>query len=141
MTTPRKLSSRTFRAVGLVHRDGDRVLLVRPAAKNVFYLPGGKPEPGESDEAAVRRELREELGVDLLPTTCRLLTTVTADAYGEGEGAVVELVCFAGRFVGVPKPAAEVAEVGWFSRAEYEAQPEQAPAMVALMRWLFPESG
>ena len=135
-------AGRTFRAVGLVHRDGDgRVLMVRPAAKRAFYLPGGKLEPGESDAEAVRREVREELGVALRPETCRSVTTVTAAAYGEGEGAVVVLACYTGELVGTPTPSAEVAELRYFGLADYEAEAEQAPAVVVLLRELFPDGG
>ena len=35
------------------------------AARGLWELPGGKCEPGESDAAAVARELHEELGVDV----------------------------------------------------------------------------
>ncbi|MGO8969925.1 MAG: (deoxy)nucleoside triphosphate pyrophosphohydrolase [Myxococcaceae bacterium] len=48
---------------------GQRVLVQqRPAGKRRAFLwefPGGKVESGESDECALRREAREELGVDL----------------------------------------------------------------------------
>jgi 8-oxo-dGTP diphosphatase len=49
---------------------GGRVLLARRAAgKRIapgkWHLPGGHVEPGESDAAALRREMREELGVDV----------------------------------------------------------------------------
>jgi 8-oxo-dGTP diphosphatase len=50
--------------VGAVLRDGDgRVLAARRASPPGWELPGGKVEPGESERAALVRELREELGV------------------------------------------------------------------------------
>lgn len=58
------------RVIACVIRDGDRYLVCqRPAHKRhggLFEFPGGKTEPGESDEAAARRELREELEVELV---------------------------------------------------------------------------
>jgi 8-oxo-dGTP diphosphatase len=49
--------------------DGRRVLVQqRPPGKRralLWEFPGGKVEPGESDLAALRREAREELGVEL----------------------------------------------------------------------------
>ncbi|WP_405527745.1 (deoxy)nucleoside triphosphate pyrophosphohydrolase [Streptomyces canus] len=49
--------------------DGDRLLAARRSAPPVlagrWELPGGKVEEGESSEAALVRELREELGVEV----------------------------------------------------------------------------
>lgn len=44
----------------------DRKLLVTLSrGKDVWYIPGGKREAGETDEQALTREVKEELDVDL----------------------------------------------------------------------------
>jgi len=50
-------------ARAVIRRDG-KVLLARLKAKSWTFLPGGHVEPGEPVEAALVRELAEELGVD-----------------------------------------------------------------------------
>lgn len=51
------------RAAAVVVRDG-RVLMHRSATQDVWYLPGGTGEFGESARETLVRELREELGVE-----------------------------------------------------------------------------
>ena len=55
-------------AAAVIRRGGKVLLSTRPAEKPPAGLecPGGKIEPGESLKAAAERELREELGVDVL---------------------------------------------------------------------------
>ena len=57
------------RVIAAVVWRGDRLLVCqRPAHKRhggLWEFPGGKVEAGESDAAAARRELREELGVEV----------------------------------------------------------------------------
>jgi 8-oxo-dGTP diphosphatase len=50
-------------AVALWH--DDRVLLVRTSYRNCYSLPGGFVRRGESGAHAARRELREEVGIEL----------------------------------------------------------------------------
>jgi 8-oxo-dGTP diphosphatase len=56
-------------AVGvLIHPDGRFLLTSRPEGKvyaGHWEFPGGKVEPGESVEQALRRELHEELGITI----------------------------------------------------------------------------
>ncbi|WP_349740711.1 NUDIX hydrolase [Roseateles cavernae] len=50
-----------LRAAAII-RDGERVLLHRVGDDPFWALPGGRVEIGETAEAAVRREMQEELG-------------------------------------------------------------------------------
>jgi NDP-mannose synthase len=52
--------------VGALLRDGDHLLLERQSDRT-WNMPGGTLAPGELPAAAVVRELREELGVEVVP--------------------------------------------------------------------------
>lgn len=56
-------------SAGLVFREGRLLITQRHAAAHLgglWEFPGGKREPGETFEAALVRELREELGVEVV---------------------------------------------------------------------------
>ena len=57
-----------LRAAGVV-RHGEFVLLHRMAGDSFWALPGGRVEVGETAEAAVQREMREELGTEVRHVT------------------------------------------------------------------------
>lgn len=59
MNTPIRVS-----AVALFNASGE-LLTVRKRGTSKYMLPGGKPEPGESDRACAVREISEEVGVQL----------------------------------------------------------------------------
>ncbi|WP_149194631.1 NUDIX hydrolase [Luteimonas suaedae] len=104
--------------VAWIHIDAGRVLCVRSHGKDAFYLPGGKREPGESDEACVRREIHEELGVSLRPATLRAVGTFEAQAHGKPEGTQVRMACYAADYDGELQADAEIAELAWLTHGD-----------------------
>lgn len=58
--------AKTLNAAGVLLRDGEnRLLLVRPLLRNIWQLPGGLAEDEESPYRAARREVLEELRLDV----------------------------------------------------------------------------
>ena len=70
-----------LKVTAAVIRDGDKILLCqRPENKRhglLWEFPGGKVEPGETEEACIVRECNEELSVIL--GKIKKLTTIEAD--------------------------------------------------------------
>ena len=91
---------------------GSRGLLLvsKRAAPDVFYLPGGKPEPGEAPLDCLRRELAEELGVGI--EDAEPFAEVRAPAALEGVDMWMSV--FLTRLTGAPAPAAEIAALRWW---------------------------
>jgi 8-oxo-dGTP diphosphatase len=59
------------------------------------------------------REVREELGVELDPTTLGLVAVVEDEAVSQPRGTRVRMACYRGEAVGTPTPSAEIAELVW----------------------------
>jgi 8-oxo-dGTP diphosphatase len=96
----------------------------------LWEFPGGKCEPGESHEACVVRELREELGVEAR-VGARLLST--RHDYG---AKIVELHFFACTIEGEPQPLLGQ-QIRWVARrdlATLEFPAADAELIALLMR-------
>ncbi len=119
--------------VGWVHTKDGRVLSTRSHGKDAFYIPGGKREAGESDEACLRREISEELAVALRPETLSPLGTFEAQAHGKPAGTTIQMACYAAEYDGELRASAEVAEYVWLTYADRE---RCAPVDRLIFDWL-----
>lgn len=92
-------------------------LIVRPKGKEHFLTPGGKYENGETVENCLRRELKEELGVELVSFVHY------KDYYFEkaqGKDVPLYLGLFYVEVAGEPTPSSEIEEMQWMSREDFE---------------------
>ena len=124
MTDPRAYPDRPFLAVSAAIIRGGKVLVVRrarPTAQNLYTLPGGGVEAGETLAEAVTREVHEETALTIEPVVLAGHREVIArDAGGRIERHFV-ILCFAARWLaGEPSPSEEVAEVRWIAPSELE---------------------
>ncbi len=92
-----------------------KILSTRSKGKDAWYIPGGKREGNESDQQALLREVKEELTVDLKPSTITYLETFKAQAHGKPEGVFVQMTCYTADFTGEIEPSSEIEEIAWLT--------------------------
>jgi len=113
----------------IVVRDRKK-LMARTRGNLTFYTPGGKREMGESDEAALSREVKEELGVDLLRETMQLYGAFSAPAHGKAEGTTVRMTCYTASFDGEPAACGEIEELRWMASSADRTKLSTAGVMI-----------
>jgi 8-oxo-dGTP diphosphatase len=99
-------------AAALIDADGRVLVQQRPADKSMAGLwefPGGKIEPDESPEAALVRELQEELGIET-QTSCLAPAGFASEPLGEQHLLLLLYICRKWR--GIPQ-ALEAPAIRW----------------------------
>ncbi|NND79422.1 MAG: NUDIX domain-containing protein [Maribacter sp.] len=95
-----------------------KILCVRSKGKQLFYIPGGKREKGESNVAALSREIKEELEVTLNASSIKFVKSFEAQADGREPGIFVRMTCYMASYTGTLKAAAEIEELAWLGYSD-----------------------
>ncbi len=109
-------------AVALIDADGRVLLQQRPPGKalaGLWEFPGGKIEAGETPEAALIRELAEELGISVA-ASC--LAPATFASAGLGERHLLLLLFVCRKWEGMPH-AIEASALTWVRPVQMHALP------------------
>ena len=111
-------SPRTIRVVAAVIERGGRYLITQRRATAVLPLlwefPGGRVEEGESDTAALKREVQHRLGVDV---QAGKLMSFVSHPY---EHYVVELYLYEARLLEGEPMAVNVGDFRWVASPDFE---------------------
>ncbi|VED33586.1 MutT domain containing protein [Staphylococcus warneri] len=79
-----------IKCVCLVEETEDQILLVQVRHREKYYFPGGKIDEGETQLQALKRELKEELKLELSDEELSYIGTVVGKAYPQ-ENMLTEL--------------------------------------------------
>ena len=122
-------------AVALVDIDGRVLIAQRPKSKSMAGLwefPGGKVEEGEQLEAALIRELEEELGIDV-SENCLAPFTFASHSYDDFHLLMPLYVCRVWDGTVTPKEGQVLKWVRPLQLKEYPMPPADVP-LVAMLR-------
>ncbi len=125
-------------AVALIDPDGRVLLAQRPEGKSMAGLwefPGGKVEPGETPEAALIRELHEELGIDTWQS-CLAPLTFASHAYDDFHLLMPLFACRKWNGVVTAREGQGLAWARPNQLRDYAMPPADIPLVPILRDWL-----
>lgn len=125
-------------AVALIDADGRVLLARRPPGKamaGLWEFPGGKVEPGETPEAALIRELHEELGIDT-QAACLAPLTFASHRYDDFHLLMPLFACRRWQGIVTPREGQTLAWVQATDLAAYPMPPADVPLIPILRDWL-----
>jgi 8-oxo-dGTP diphosphatase len=125
-------------AVALVDIDGRVLVTRRPQGKHMAGLwefPGGKIHDGETPEAALIREMKEELAIDTAESCLAPLTFASHD-YEDFHLLMPLYVCRKWKGTVTPVEGQELKWVRPMALREYPMPPADAPLVAILRDWL-----
>ena len=125
-------------AVALIDADGRVLLAERPEGKSMAGLwefPGGKVEPGETPEAALIRELHEELGIDTWQS-CLAPLTFASHSYADFHLLMPLFACRKWQGIVTAQEGQRLAWVRPARLRDYPMPPADLPLIPILRDWL-----
>ena len=125
-------------AVALIDPDGRVLLVQRPEGKSLAGLwefPGGKVDPGETPEAALIRELREELGIET-KASCLAPLTFASHSYDDFHLLMPLFACRRWEGIATGREGQTLAWVRPEKLRDYPMPPADIPLIPILRDWL-----
>ena len=125
-------------AVALIDVEGRVLLAQRPPGKSLAGLwefPGGKVEPGETPEAALIRELKEELGIDTWQS-CLAPLSFASHSYEDFHLLMPLFACRRWQGIATPREGQTLAWVRARDLTNYPMPPADIPLIPILRDWL-----
>jgi len=125
-------------AVALIDADGRVLLAQRPPGKSMAGLwefPGGKVESGETPEAALIRELHEELGIETW-SSCLAPLTFASHAYPDFHLLMPLFACRRWQGIVTPREGQVLKWVRAGDLRDYPMPPADIPLIPILRDWL-----
>jgi 8-oxo-dGTP diphosphatase len=97
----------------------DKLLLLKGKGYEELWTPGGKIDNDETDEECLRRELKEEMGVNI--TDMKFYKEYPTTSFYNPDIKMIEKVYLVS-INGEIKPDAEIESFVWYSRDDYDSK-------------------
>ena len=122
-------------AIALIDVDGRVLLAERPAGKSMpglWEFPGGKVQEGETPEAALIREVREELGLDVT-VSCLAPVAFASHAYDDFHLLMPLFACRVWKGTAAPQEGQRLKWVRPLEMRDYPMPPADEPLVAMLI--------
>ena len=106
------------RIAGIIIQN-EKLLMLKGRGYKELWTPGGKIEEGETDEDCLRRELKEEIGVELL--SLKFFREYVGKSFYNSEKILNNRVYFA-TVGGCIKPDMEIENFVWLSKEDFRTK-------------------
>ncbi|MEA3399066.1 MAG: NUDIX hydrolase [Patescibacteria group bacterium] len=103
------------RIAGIIIKN-EKILMLKGKGYEELWTPGGKVDGNETDEEYLRRELKEEIGINL--TNAQFFKEYDTEIFYNPQKKMIErsYIC---EIEGKIKPDAEIESFIWFSKEDY----------------------
>ena len=125
-------------AIALIDKEGRVLIAQRPAGKSMagmWEFPGGKVEDGETPEAALIRELHEELGIETW-SSCLAPLTFASHSYPDFHLIMPLFACRKWDGIPIAREGQTLAWVRPEKLRDYPMPPADIPLIPILRDWL-----